>query len=220
MPEQNSAVYDALSRISFFEKLSTVELHKIAKAVTLHEVSRGSTMNRNGELSGTQFVVEGYAYVWTQPNTIIEFVGPGDYFGNAIGTNVNPFQYLKAVTQFWYINVPRSIMALLLRQHPDINESIITCIEKRYHRIAQRMAYMKHDIQTRVRYAVLTLIDDFGVNHPKGKVVPFRLSGQELADYCAASRENANRGLNRMWEAGHIDLTTGEIILLGSACRD
>jgi len=74
---------EALSRVPLFSDLSTRQLRRLAGKLREREFDSGTTVLREGEMSGIGFfiVVSGEAAV-SREGREIATLGPGDYFGD------------------------------------------------------------------------------------------------------------------------------------------
>ena len=74
---------EALSRVPLFSDLSTRQLRRLAGKLREREFDSGTTVLREGEMSGIGFfiVVSGEAAV-SRERREIATLGPGDYFGD------------------------------------------------------------------------------------------------------------------------------------------
>lgn len=208
MPFSFGPVYDALHSVKVLDGCNEMALYNLAQHTSLHEVGPGETAKIEQEK--TKFLIDGFAYA----GNVVEFLSRGDIFGRISGLKYPEYYSLKALTSVTYVAIPTGAFQSIVRKQPEIAIHITDAIYHRLHKALQRLTYQHEDIITRVRYAILALTDEYGVKTETGRTLPFKLTGQEFATYCAASRENVNRALNTLWDQRVIDISSGYITLL------
>jgi CRP/FNR family transcriptional regulator, cyclic AMP receptor protein len=70
------------------------------------------------------------------------------------------------------------------------------------------------DAGNRIRSALNIFCRKFGINDKRGIIINIKLTHQDLADFAAVSRETVTRSINRMINAGEIELLDNKYFLL------
>ena len=140
-------------------------------------------------------IISGVAKTYTQVNDkpiTLGFWGSKDIVGNAL-SNIDPYM-IKCLSEVKAIAIPRNQWANLPRE-------MIYCEQQ-----TQQLIYIVRNnrVSRRVWLLLTWLASKFGRAVPKGRVIDFQLTHQELADALGTTRITVTKILNQYEREGLI----------------
>jgi CRP-like cAMP-binding protein len=116
------AIADDLERVPLFSELSDRQLRKLSQLFRDRPVPAGTTLVREGKMSGISFfvVAEGLAVV-TVAGTEVARIGPGDFFGElALIARRERAATVTAETPMRCVEIPFWDLREFLHDNPDV----------------------------------------------------------------------------------------------------
>jgi CRP/FNR family transcriptional regulator, cyclic AMP receptor protein len=169
------------------------------------------------------FVVSGSAKLGRRGllgRRIVEtIVHTGDLFGSLSGAAKNLPYYLEPIDALTLLAVPNRVVEECVRHHPECALSIIQMLEDQQRKLLRSVeSLMFKDLTTRVVETILWLAREHGDRCEHGWAMDIRLTQQDLADLCGASRQ-AVSGVLRKLELRFLVRRTGRVLCILSMSR-
>src|SRR5262249_5775972 len=138
---------------------------------------------------------------------LFDLTGPGEIFGEVGVIQQTPrTTSAQAVEDALLLEMERKDFENLLLSYPEIALRVLKRIAFRLKRAeTQLVSVICKDVPTRVREALVDLMDDGSVYKPK-QPVKIRLTQQDVANMIGASRQETARALKELKESGALDL--------------
>ena len=144
---------------------------------------------------------------------LLGIIGPGEIFGDA-GAIQGTLRTssAQALDDSLLCELHRKDFETLLTAHPEISLQLLKSLSARLSRAeAQVLSLVCKDISTRVREALIDLID-FDSNSER-KTIRIRITQQELANLIGASRQKTWEALQELQDSGVLVLSYGSILV-------
>ncbi len=187
-----------------------------ARGVVRH-FRKGSTLIQEGDLGETLFVIKtGRLRAFSADDKGKEITlglyGPGDYVGEMALDGGPRSANVEALEPSTCSVVSRQLLRQFIAQEPEFAFELITRIIRRA-RLATESARTLALIDV---YGRLTrLLDSLAVAQPDGtRILPTRITHQEIAHHIACSREMVSRLLKDLEGGGYLAMPKRQIVLL------
>ncbi len=198
-PNQLYTIEENLQRIPFFSSLSTDALSAIAARLKKHHFLHGQVIFVENSLGDTMYLIEsGQVQVSVQPGEgqpqkIINYLGPGNFFGEmALLLNQRRSATVTVTldAELWALS--KADLDELLVDHPEIAIQITR-------ELSRRLSDVVTDVKKRVGYSLVAVLGDSAwklaaaIHQLTGRrVVLFNSTEQELADQLGPQFEGEN----------------------------
>jgi CRP/FNR family cyclic AMP-dependent transcriptional regulator len=165
---------------------------------------RGQALFVEGDRSDRVFMLErGSVLVFcTAPagrDVVLAVRGPGDVLGDLSALDDLPrVATAVALDEVMAVVAPRSTLTRALQQVDAAQELIQTLANRLREADRRRLEFATQDTLGRVAGRLLELAENFGSPGPDGVVVELRLSQDQLASWCGASREATVKALRTL----------------------
>lgn len=135
---------------------------------------------------------------------ILEIFGPGDPVGAVVAYEGRPYPASAvAIEPVECILVRRSEFFALFERHPSFVRGFLTGMAQRIVELTRRIPEVAGGrVETRFAHLFLKLADRVGQPRAGGRLVPMRLSRQELADLTGTTIETSIRIMSRWGKEG------------------
>jgi CRP/FNR family transcriptional regulator, cyclic AMP receptor protein len=184
---------------------------RLAERGTLRRYGRREALCTEGDVSDRVFLLEdGVVKVSCVSAAGIETVlgvrTAGDMVGEVSTLDGGPRSAsVVAVTEVAAIVVPASVLRQTLAREPEaMRELVEVLVERLRDADRKRVEFAALDTVGRVATRALELADRFGVPSEDGVRIELPLSQEELASWCAASREATVKALRTLRELGYV----------------
>jgi CRP/FNR family transcriptional regulator, cyclic AMP receptor protein len=200
----------------------TDHLSLLRAAGHLASWSRGSVLVREGEESGSAFLIErGQVKVTVSSRsgytTLLAIRGPGELIGELSALDgqrrsgtVTALSVVQATV------IPAASFRSLLGSHGELALAVLRLFVERLRESDRRRAeFGGHSARTRVVYVLVEMAERYGTAAPRrgaAKVVP--VTQQELASAAGTSRESVVRSLRDLHRDGLVETSRGKVIVL------
>ncbi len=123
----------------------------------------------------------------------------GDLFGSVSGMGTANSFVLEAVANLKLCIIPSELITRLVRAHPEFAVVIIQALEDRQRELRRSVeSLLFKDLTTRVVEAILWLAREHGDRCEHGWAMDIRISQQDLADLCGATRQSVSSVLGKL----------------------
>ncbi|HEY3728140.1 MAG TPA: Crp/Fnr family transcriptional regulator [Solirubrobacteraceae bacterium] len=193
---------------------------------TLRRFPRGQALFVEGDRSDRVFmIVRGSAIVFcTVPagrDVVLAVRGPGEVLGDLSALDDRPrFATAVALDEVEAMVAPRTSLVRSLDDPGAVKELVQTLVDRLREADRRGVEFASRDTLGRVATRLLELADRFGVGTAEGTVVDLPLSQDQLASWCAASRESTVKALGTLRSLGCIATARRRVVVLdGEALR-
>lgn len=138
--------------------------------------------------------------------SIFRICAPGEFIGvtTLFKTGVFPIN-ATAITPCELRAYNKYSLESFLLKHPHIMSIFVAELGERILKIQElKMSSNQQDAFKQVRDLLVHLANAFGTNVPSGRLIPFNLTQQVIADFLGLSRPRVSFCLKRLLEMGHI----------------
>lgn len=143
----------------------------------------------------------------------------GDLFGSVSGMGAPSSFVLESVADLNLILIPSEIITELVREHPEFAVVVIQTLEDQQRTLRRNVeSLLFKDLTTRVIEAILWLAREHGDRCEHGWAMDVRISQQDLADLCGATRQAVSAILGKL-ERRFVVRRTGRVICILSMKR-
>lgn len=144
-----------------------------------------------------------------QRDSLIEILGPGDFFGNL--SDMDPTQMKESAiaapeTEIW--SIESNIFQTLINTRPQLAQEIFQAQQERLCQQQRRLFWLTtREIPMRLNFALIDLSERFGEPSPKtGECVLMGISQLDLAEYVGSVRSFISRIVGDLRRAGIVTL--------------
>jgi CRP-like cAMP-binding protein len=222
---KQAAVLGALRQSSLFRELPEAAMIRLIEIGTEKTHRHGTVIFSRGDSSTSlQLVVDGRVSI-REPtpegrSLTLALLGPGEVFGEVgvIDGEPRSAEAFADVESRLFI-VERKQFLAYLEQNPALAIRLMQTLSARLRKtnaLVEGMAF--NSARARVAQRLLTLAkveSDSKAGSPE-----LKLTGQELADYCALTRESVSKQLARWREQGIVSLARGRIAVIDMAALE
>ncbi len=136
----------------------------------------------------------------------IDICGPGEFIGLPTLFNDNEFPVnVTAITPSRIMAVNKNSLERFLLQHPEIMAIILAELGEKILKLrGVKIAANQQDAYGQVRDLLNHFAKVFGTSIPFGRLIPFNLTQQDIADFVGLSRPRVNICLKSLFELGYI----------------
>jgi len=147
-----------------------------------------------------------------------DYCAPGELSGLATLFSSQEFPVnITAITHCKLLAFKKSSLEPFLLKHPHIMAVIFSDIGEKIVKLREsKIAATQQDSHKRVRDLLTHFANIFGINSPSGRLIPFIITQQEIADFLGLSRPWVSTCLKGLLELGLIQ-RQGQFFLLPSA---
>lgn len=191
-------------------------LRELAAKGVLRRYRRGDLIVREGDANDEFFIVlnglvESFSRDESNREMIYTRLDPGEFFGEVNldgGTRPASVRALAATT---CAVVTHRTLLMYCADNPDFTAELIRTLSARVRGLTIVVKELAlHSVDRRIGALLERMaVDDQGV-----RLIPDRLTHQEIAGYVGASREMVSKVLKEMTAAGLLDRRDGRIVLL------
>lgn len=211
MRKERPSAQQIADRSALLARLSVEDRQKLAVASRVAHAERGEVLWLSGaQVSFFGVIHDGFVKMAkTGPDgseATIELMGPGQVFGmlGAVTGTGCPLAAI-AVTNLWYLQVPKSSFLPVYQTSASLKDALITRSASRLHGIMQLMARLAGgSVEQKLAAVVLILSDSYGEVRDGAVSLQVPLTRQELADMAGTTVESAIRVMSRWQKAGII----------------
>jgi CRP-like cAMP-binding protein len=207
-----------LHRIKLLTGMSPHTIDRVRAMMRITRRRRGEWIYMLGDPSHSiYFLQEGRMKIGALTEdggeVLLGIVGPGEIFGDvgAIQGTLRTSS-AQALDDSLLCELRRKDFESLLTAHPEISLQLLKSLSARLSRAeAQVLSLVGKDISTRVREALIDLID-FDSNSER-KTIRIRITQQDLANLIGASRQKTWEALKELQDSGVLVLSYGSILV-------
>jgi CRP/FNR family transcriptional regulator, cyclic AMP receptor protein len=212
-----------LQRLPMFVSLSDAHLQRIcARSRYERHPSRAKVLFNDA--GNTAFLLlEGSAKLIRQGllgRRVVETIlDTGDLFGSVSGSAGPNSFVLETLSPIELLHIPADTIGHLVRERPEFAMVVIQSLEDRQRRLQRNVeSLLFKDLTSRVIDAILWLAKEHGDRCEHGWAVDIRISQQDLADLCGATRQAVSGILGKL-ERRFLLRRTGRVICILSMRR-
>ncbi|HNJ77171.1 MAG: cyclic nucleotide-binding domain-containing protein [Rhodocyclaceae bacterium] len=205
-----------LRTIPLFSGVCDPELEQIAGVAAHRKVSRGTVIVRSGDPTDSLYIlINGSARVMNSDEegreVILSILGPGDFFGEMGLIDGSPRSAdVVAAESCELLVISKADFKRCLQENFEVALNIMKRLVERLReadRKIESLALM--DVYGRVAKLLL----DVSEIHDGRRIIPRRLTKQDIAKMIGASREMVSRVMKDLEGSGYILVDDGQIVL-------
>jgi len=214
--------HSELRHIHRFSLLLGMSEHDMQRVVALTRMTsrrRGDVIYLPGDVSNRVYFLKGGRVKLTGMSedgheVLLDLIGPGEIFGEVGAIQKTPrTTSAQAVEDVLLFEMDRKDFEALVLSHQEIALRVLKRVAFRLKRAeAQLVSVICKDVPTRVREALVDLMDDGSVYKPNPPV-KIRLTQQDVANLIGASRQETARALKELQKSGVLDLKYRRIVV-------
>lgn len=146
---------------------------------------------------------------------VLEIVGPGEIFGDVAAIQGTPrTTSAQALEDLVLCEITRKDFEALLAAYPDLSSHLLQSLTARLRRAeAQLLSLISQDVSTRVREALIELIDSES-EEQQNLPIKVKITQQDLANRVGASRQKTWQALKQLEDWGVLRLSYGIILVI------
>lgn len=209
------SLLDLLHKVELFDGLSPDQLASIATVAKRRTFPRGAVIIVQGDESHSLYLVaSGKLKVYMSEDegkeVILNFIGPGDYFGElALLDSAPRMASVMATETTELVIIQRADFRDCLQRNPKMGDNLMAELARRVRslgKIVSSLALL--DVYGRVAQVLLSQSHEH-----EGIRVTERLTHQDIANMVGASREMVTKILKDLKLGGYIDVEDRRILL-------
>lgn len=210
------------SKVPIFENLNNEELLEIVNKINHKEYSKGDVIFTEGNVSNTlYFINEGkiklYKYTKDGKEQILHILSEGDFFGEL--ELIKPSKYgfnSKAIVDAKICTLTKDEMKDIMMGNPEISIKVLETVGERLSKVENLVQNLAtNDVDSRMAYLVIDLIEKYGENTEDNISINLPLSREDMANFIGVTRETISRKLKKFEDEGLIKIIgTKNIIIL------
>lgn len=208
-----------IHRFSLLLGMSEHDMQRVVALTRMRKRRRGDMIYLPGDVSNRVYFLKGGRVKLTGMSedgheVLLDLIGPGEIFGEVGAIQETPRTIsAQAVEDVLLFEMDRKDFEALVLSHPEIALRVLKRVAFRLKRAeAQLVSVICKDVPTRVREALVDLMDDGSVYKPNPPV-KIRLTQQDVANLIGASRQETARALKELKESGVLDLKYRRIVV-------
>lgn len=210
-----------LSRIPLFYGLPEDQLREISNLLLERSYQKGRFIFMEGEPGEALFILKSGLIKLTKRledgrEHILHFVNPGEVFAEVVLFDGGDYPATSEVQEDSVVGVLRNQdIERLISQNPSMAIGMLHIMSRRLRTAQEKVMNLAlHDTARRLAFTLIKMAEEHGVKKPKGILINFNLTNQELANLTGSSRETINRMLNSFKRAGAIDVDRQQIMVV------
>ena len=221
-PTENSAAFSRswyLRRLKLLRGMSQQTMHRFDEIGRTTRRRRGDWIFMLGDPSHTiYFLKKGRIKISALSDCgqelLLEIVGPGEIFGDVAAIQGTPRTIsAQALDDSLLCEIQRKDFESLLATYPEISSHLLQSLTSRLRRAeAQLLSLISQDVSTRVREALIELIDFESGGQPS-LPIKIKITQQDLANLIGASRQKTWQALKELEDLGILRLSYGSILV-------
>ena len=199
-----------------FLGLSEQDLSALSKRAVTRSFPKNTVVLHEGDETDTLYIiVSGKVKVFLAneegKEIVLDTQGPGEYFGEMVLDEGPRSASVMTLEPCRFQLIPKDDVKALLQSHPDFAMHLI---RKLIHRCRVLTEHVK-SLALKSAYGRFSkLLNEMSVPQDGKRVMPEKLSQQELANRVGASREMINRIVKDLSTGGYISVEDQRIVIL------
>ncbi len=203
-----------LDKISLFSNIASEQIAKLEKASTLRKYPKNTILFMEGDDNGQLFVIQkGMVCIYTDDDEgkqlVLNYMGPGDYFGELSLLDNKPRSASVVTTHdSELLCISRDSFRQFMKDHPELYLDLTVALVDRIRALTGNVKDMALlDVYGRVAQTLERLCGSHIETQPK-------LTHQDIANIVGASREMVSRIMKELVVGGYISISRKQITLL------
>jgi CRP/FNR family cyclic AMP-dependent transcriptional regulator len=208
-----------INRFNLLQGMSEGDVQRVVAMTRITRRQRGDLIYLAGDVSSRVYFLKGGRIKLTGQSedgheVLLDLIGPGEMFGEVGAIQETPrTTSAQAVEDALLFEMDRHDFESLVLSYPEIALRVLKRVALRLKRAeAQLVRVICKDVPTRVREALVDLMDDGSVSKPKPPV-KIGLTQQDIANLIGASRQETARALKELKDSGVLDLKYRRIVV-------
>lgn len=206
------------SKVPIFENLNNEELLEIVKTIDHKEYDKGDIVFAEGNAANTlYFINEGkiklYKYTKDGKEQILHVLSEGDFFGELDLIKASKYGFnSKAIVNSKICTLTKDEMKDIIMRKPEIGIKVLETVGERLSKVENLAT---NDVDSRMAYLLIDLIEKYGEPIEKNISIKLPLSREDMANYIGVTRETVSRKLKKLEDEKLIKIVgTKNIIIL------
>ncbi|WP_102349507.1 Crp/Fnr family transcriptional regulator [Bacillus sp. Marseille-P3661] len=207
--------------IPFFEGLTEEDVKQLSKWCVERKFKRRSIIFLEGDVGDELYIIKKgsveICHYYEDKKNILTILHEGNYFGEMAllqkGSSRSATAEAIETTSLYALR--REDFARLLESNPKL---MLNLLENTMDRLRQANELI-HDltflnVRLRLNKLLVRLIDQFGSHHPKGMLINFKLTHQQIAELIGAARVTVTKLMLELQDEGIIEILNKKILVI------
>lgn len=210
-----------LSKVSIFKNLEEDQKVDILRKIDHRLYRKGDVIFNEGDHSKTLYFMSSgkiklYKYTTDGKEQIINVLSDGEFFGEfSILKNTNYRVNARAITDCKICTLTSNEIREIISNKPEVSINIMESLAERLsdaESLARSLA--TNDVNARLAYLLMSLIDKYGIEKKEGIEVTLPLNREDMANYIGVTRETISRKLRKLESENIIKLVGNKKLIV------
>lgn len=210
-----------LNKVSIFKNLENSQKIDILKKIEHKKFKKGDVIFNEGDDSKSLFFISYgrmklYKYTTDGKEQIISILSEGDFYGELDILKESKYRVnAKAITDCRICTITSRDFKELMSTRPELALAVIDSLTERLTEAEGLVRSLAtNDIEARVAYLLVSLIDKYGEKKNNTIEISIPLTREDMANYIGVARETISRKLKKLEDEGIIKLAGNKKIIV------
>ena len=211
---------NCIGKLWVFQDLPKEELMAIVKKATRRKMKKGDTLFMQGDSADEAFLVKAGRIKLTKvlengTELMLDLRRAGDFVGENMFSEEGEYPVSAVCLEdTMTCGFTRKLFEELILKHPKVGLQVIKTLSERITWLTTRVGNLTvTNIEDRLYRVLKNVAKDHGAQNPKGVVIQFPLTHEDLSFLAGAHRVTISRAMKALKEAGKIILENKLLIL-------
>lgn len=206
----------SLSSVALFSALSEEQLEPLNRRCTKRTVRKNSIVLHEGDPALSLYVItSGHVKVFLSDEEgreiVLNTLGPGQYFGElALLDEEERSASVMCTETSTFLTLSKEDFLAALEEHAQLGYFLIKALARRVRSLSENVRGLA---LKPVYNRVASLLEGLSVEQGSTRIIPEKLTQQEIADRVGASREMVARIMKDLTTGGFVSLESRHIVL-------
>jgi CRP/FNR family transcriptional regulator len=209
-----------IGNLWIFEKLAPDDVQALAKKALRKKMKKGETVFMQGDSADEVFLIKGGRIKLTKilengTELMLDLRKAGDFVGENMFSEESEYPVSAVCLEDTLTcGFSRSQFEQLVLKHPTVGLQVIKTLSERISWLTTRVGNLAvTNIEDRLYSVLSNVAKEHGAQSPKGVVIQFPLTHEDLSFLTGAHRVSVTRAMKALKEAGKIILEGKQLIL-------
>ena len=209
-----------IGNLWIFEKLAPEDVRALAKKALRKKMKKGETVFMQGDSANEVFLIKGGRIKLTKvlengTELMLDLRKSGDFVGENMFSDEGEYPVSAVCLEDTLTcGFTRSQFEELVLKHPRVGLQVIKTLSERISWLTTRVGNLAvTNIEDRLYRVLSNVAKEHGAQSPKGVVIQFPLTHEDLSFLTGAHRVSVTRAMKALKEAGKIVLEGKRLIL-------
>lgn len=209
-----------IGNLWIFEKLASEDVQNLAKKALRKKIKKGEMVFMQGDAANEVFLIKGGRIKLTKvlengTELMLDLRKAGDFVGENMFSEEGEYPVSAVCLEDTLTcGFTRTQFEELVLKHPTVGLQVIKTLNERISWLTTHVGNLSvTNIEDRLYRVLKNVAKDHGVQSPKGLVIQFPLTHEDLSFLAGAHRVTVTRAMKALKEAGKIILENKRLIL-------